>query len=252
MFFDDETLASYELNLTRDRFDDILQQQQFFAQLDELMTQVLQQARRNGVEITDINAVLLVGGTVQIPSVQNWIKQYFDESKIMSDRPFEAIATGALQVAKGIEVKDFLYHSYGIRYWNRQQNRHSWHPIIKTGQPYPMEQPVELVLGASIENQPSIELIIGELGTETGGVEVYFDGDRLVTRNLNSNSMIVKSLNDRDGARTLAQLNPVGNPGRDRVKLFFSVDRQCYLRITVEDLLTQETLLDNQILTQLN
>ena len=252
VFFDDETLASYELNLTRDRFDDILQQQQFFAQLDELMTQVLQQARRNGVEITDINAVLLVGGTVQIPSVQNWIKQYFDESKIMSDRPFEAIATGALQVAKGIEVKDFLYHSYGIRYWNRQQNRHSWHPIIKTGQPYPMEHPVELVLGASIENQPSIELIIGELGTETGGVEVYFDGDRLVTRNLNSNSMIVKSLNDRDGARTLAQLNPVGNPGRDRVKLFFSVDRQCYLRITVEDLLTQETLLDNQILTQLN
>ena len=252
VYFDDETLASYELNLNRDRFEEILQQQQFFAQLDELMTQVLQQARRNGVENTDINAVLLVGGTVQIPAVQNWVKQYFDESKILSDRPFEAIATGALQVAKGIEVQDFLYHSYGIRYWNRKQNRHSWHPIIKTGQPYPMAQPVELVLGASVENQPSIELIIGELGTETGGVEVYFDGDRLITRNLDSDSMIVKSLNDRDGARTLAQLSPLGNPGSDRIRLLFRVDKQCYLRITVEDLLTQEILLDNQILTQLN
>ena len=252
VYLDDENLATYELSLNRDRFNEILQQKQFFAQLDELMTQVLQQARRNGVEITDINAVLLVGGTVQIPAVQNWVKQYFDESKILGDRPFEAIAHGALQVAKGIKVQDFLYHSYGIRYWDRKQNRHSWHPIIKTGQPYPMAEPVELVLGASIENQPSIELIIGELGTETGGVEVYFDGDRLVTRNLGSDTTVVKALNDRDGARTLAKLNPLGNPGSDRIKLLFQVDRQCYLRITVEDLLTQETLLNSQILTQLN
>ncbi len=252
VYFDDENLATYELSLNRQQFEQILQQQQFFAQLDELMTQVLNQARRNGVEITDINSVLLVGGTVQIPSVQNWVKQYFAENKILSDRPFEAIATGALQVAQGIEVQDFLYHSYGIRYWDRKQKRHNWHPIIKTGQPYPMARPVELVVGASIENQPSIELIIGELGIETGGVEVYFDGDRLVTSKLGSDTMVVKSLNDRDGARTLAQLAPLGNPGSDRIKLLFSVDRQCYLRVTVEDILTQQTLLENQVLIKLN
>ena len=252
VYFDDETLATYELGLNRQQFEQILQQQQFFAQLDELMTQVLNQARRNGVEITDINSVLLVGGTVQIPSVQNWVKQYFEESKILSDCPFEAIAKGALQVAKGIEVKDFLYHSYGIRYWDRKQNCHNWHPIIKTGQPYPMAQPVELLLGASIENQPSIELIIGELGTETGGVEVYFDGDRLVTNKLDSNMMVVKSLNDRDGARTLAKLDPLGNPGSDRIKLLFSVDEQCYLKVTVEDILTQQIILKNQVLIKLD
>jgi len=40
--------------------------------------------------------------------------------------------------------------------------------LIKAGQPYPMSEPVELVLGASVENQPSIELVIGELGAKPG------------------------------------------------------------------------------------
>jgi molecular chaperone DnaK (HSP70) len=252
VYFNDETLDSYELELDRESFETILKKQQFFEQLDDLMAQVLQQARRNGIEINDIDTVLLVGGTVQIPAVQTWIKQYFDPSKIRCDCPFEAIALGALQLAQGFAIKDFLYHSYGIRYWNRRKNAHSWHPLIKSGQPYPMGDPVELKLGASVENQPSIELIIGELGGESGGTEVYFDGDRLVTRSLATGATSVQPLNDREGARTIAQLNPLGYPGSDRIKLQFWVDEQRFLRINVEDLLTQEILLKNKIVAQLS
>jgi molecular chaperone DnaK (HSP70) len=242
-YFNDETLESYELELDRDTLTSILRQQEFFSQLDELMTQVLQQARRNGIEKDEIEAVLLVGGTVQIPAIT--------EDKIKCDRPFDAIATGALQLTQGYEIKDFLYHSYGVRYWNRKENRHGWHPIIRSGQPYPMSQPVELTLGASVENQPRIELIIGELGAKTTSTEVYFDGDRLVTRNLSNGEIGVKPLNDGDSARTIAQLNPSGIPGRDRVKLLFSVDEQRLLRLTVEDLLTLDTLLDDRVVAKL-
>ena len=251
VYFNDETLESYALELDRTGFEAILEEQEFFSKLDELMAQVLQRARRNGIEVEDINQVLLVGGTVQIPAVQTWVSKYFEQSKILCDRPLTAIAEGALQVAQGIEVKDFLYHSYGIRYWNRRDKKHNWHSIIKTGQPYPMAQPVRLVLGASVENQPSIELILGELATEAVGREVYFDGDRLVTRSLGEQTTNVKPLNDQDGARTIAVLEPPGNPGRDRIELLFSVDEQCCLRVTVQDLLTQETLLDNRIVGQL-
>ena len=251
VYFNDETLESYELSLTRDRFKLILQEHQFFTQLDDLMSLVLQQARRNGVEVADIDSVLLVGGTVQIPAVQDWVKQYFPETKIRCDRPLTAIATGALQVAQGIEVQDFLYHSYGIRYWNRREKCHSWHPLIKSGQPYPMKQPVELILGASVPNQPSIELIIGELGAETSTTEVYFDGDRLVTRNLSDSNTQVKPLNDQDGARTIAQLDPPGNPGSDRLKLQFLVNKSGYLCLTVEDILTGAILQNQQIIAQL-
>ena len=99
VYFNDETLETYALELERDRFEEILQQQQFFSQLDELMAQIRQQGSRNGIELEDIDGVLLVGGTVQIPAVQNWLRQYFDAEKIHCDRPFEAIALGALKLA---------------------------------------------------------------------------------------------------------------------------------------------------------
>ncbi|MBD1864564.1 MULTISPECIES: Hsp70 family protein [Trichocoleus] len=252
VYFNDETFESYELALDRDRFELILQEHEFFDRLDDSMTQVLRQARQQGIEIEDISGVLLVGGTAQIPAVQTWVQQYFDVAKIRSSKPFEAIAQGALQLNQGVELKDFLYHSYGVRYWDRRQNCHNWHPIVKSGQPYPMTDPIELVLGASVEGQPSIELILGEMGAESGGTEVYFDGDRLVTRSLASGQTQVQPLNDREGARTIAQLTPPGYPGSDRIKVLFQVDAQRFLRMTVEDLLMNQTLLDDQPVVQLS
>ena len=252
VYFNDETFESYQLKLNRDTFDTILKEHQFFDILNDRMAQLLQQARRNGIEVSDIDGVLLVGGTVKIPAVQNWVKQYFEPDKIRCEKPFEAIAQGALQLSQGIEVQDFLYHSYGIRYWDRRNNCHNWHPIIRAGQSYPMENSVELVLGASVENQPNIELIIGELGADSGATEVYFEGERLVTRQLSGGKIAVQSLNDRDGARSIAQLTPAGNPGSDRIKVQFTVDRDRTLRIGVEDLLTNETLLANQVVAELS
>ena len=115
-----------------------------------------------------------------------------------------------------------------------------------------MTEPVELLLGASLENQPSIELVIGELGDETGGTEVFFDGDRLVTRSLNTGKATVQPLNDTDTGRSIAKLTPPGNPGSDRIRVQFQIDEQRFLRITVEDLLTSQTLLNNQTVVKLS
>lgn len=252
VYFNEETFESYELSLDRSEFESILKNRQFFERLDDSMTQVLQQAKRQGVTPETIDAVLLVGGTSLIPAVQAWVQQYFDAAKIFSSKPFEAIAQGALQIFQGTEVKDFLYHSYGIRYWDRRLKAHNWHTLIQTGQPYPMGEPVELILGASTEGQPSIELVIGELGQETGATEVYFDGDRLVTRALSAGQSQVQTLNDREGARSIAKLDPPGFPGSDRIKVLFRVDEGRSLRITVEDLLTQDILLTDQVVAQLS
>lgn len=159
---------------------------------------------------------------------------------------------GALKLEQNLQIKDFLYHSYGIRYWNRRQKRHDWHTIIPSGQPYPMTQPRELILGASVENQPSIELIIGELGQDNTSTEVYFDGERLVTRSISRGTGQVQPLNDTEGGKTIAQLNPLGNPGSDRIKVLFRVDEDRCLKITVEDLLTDEILLDNVMVAELS
>lgn len=250
-YFDDEIWETYSLALERDRFEAILRQQGFFSRLDELIDRVLQQAKRQEIEIDEIDSVLLVGGTVQIPAVRDWIEQYFNQAIVKHRLQLEAIATGALQVSQSVEVKDFLSHSYGIRYWNRKTNSHDWHPIIEAGQPYPLPQPVELFLGASNPDQTSIELIIGELSENTA-TEVYFDGDRLVTRAIATTDKIVRPLNDREGARTIARLDPPGNPGSDRLRLLFSINPERYLCITVEDLLSRQSLLNNYTVAKLN
>lgn len=115
-----------------------------------------------------------------------------------------------------------------------------------------MAQPVELILGASVEQQPSIELVIGEMEEDRNQTEVYFEEGRLITRQRSQSGPVVQSLNDQDGARAIAQLTPPGFPGNDRVRVQFQVDGDRLLRITVEDLLTQETLVSNQAVVQLS
>ncbi|MEG3988194.1 hypothetical protein QUA13_13760 [Microcoleus sp. S28C3] len=48
------------------------------------------------------------------------------------------------------------------------------------------------------------------------------------------------------------ELTPPGYPGSDRIKVLFRVDEQRFLRITVEDLLTNETLLEDKPVVQLS
>ncbi|MEM9163848.1 MAG: Hsp70 family protein, partial [Cyanobacteria bacterium P01_F01_bin.4] len=239
-YFDDETFDSYELTLSREQFEAVLQQQGFFERLDDRVTQVLQQVRQQDIELEDLDAVLLVGGTTQIPAIQTWVAQRFSGIKVCSDQPFTAVAAGALHQPQ-FELKDFLYHGYGIRFWDHRSKCHGWHRIIDEGQFYPMNRPVELVLGASRERQPSIELVIGELGSDQGSTEVYFEGNRLITRK--TGKAVAQPLNEK--AANIATLEPPGMPGEDRVKLKFVVDQDRLLRVTVEDLLTEDVLAEN-------
>ncbi|PSB54214.1 molecular chaperone DnaK, partial [Chroococcidiopsis cubana CCALA 043] len=53
-------------------------------------------------------------------------------------------------------------------------------------------------------------------------------------------------------ARQIAQLTPPGYPGSDRIKVLFQVDAQRCLRMTVEDLLTNQTLLEDRVVAELS
>ncbi len=245
VYFNDETFESYELTLTRSQLHQILEQQNFFANLDRALDQIRQQATRQNIDLANIDAVLLVGGTSQIPAVKEWALQHFPIEKVKANKPFEAIAHGA--ISQGWELKDFLYHSYGVRYWDKRYKKHNWHTIIKSGETYPLPKPVELTLGASVADQPSIELVIGELG-ETN-VEVYFEDQRLITRVLDNKQVAVQILNEN--SKAIAKLDPLGQTGSDRIKVLFQVDEKRTLRITVLDLLTKQNLLEDMPVVQL-
>lgn len=247
---DPDSSEEQRITLTRSALERILETHNFFGRLDDCLTQVLHQARSQGIIAKDIEGVILIGGTCQMPAIKAWTREHFPTHKVAEDHPLTAVATGALHLDQGAGIADFLYHGYGIRYWDYRRQTHNWHPIIQPGQSYPMNQPIELILGASTPDQPGLELIMGELGQPQERTEIFFEGGQLITRTIKGEST-VQALNDREGSRSIAQLNPLGQPGSDRVKVLFFVDQDRQLRISIDDLLTQTRLVDQQLVITL-
>ncbi len=251
-WFDPGSAKTLKTTYDRADLEDLLEAHDFFVRIQASLDQVLRQAEGKGVTRTDIAQVLLVGGTTLIPAVQRAVRQNFSRDRVKAHMPFEAVAHGALQLLRGVDVADFLYHGYGIRYWDVRAQRHQYEPIFAPGQPYPTPEPIEIVLRASRPAQPAIELVIGEMeAVAAGASEVVFDGARLVTTAVGAASLRVVALNDAEGAKTIAKLDPPGYPGVDRIRVSFRVDGDRRLRLTVVDLQTDARLLDDQPVVEL-
>lgn len=252
VFFHADSGRTWRHHYTRDAFEDLLERKDLFARIQGTFDHVLRQAEAQGVFRADIGRVLLVGGTTLIPAVARTLRQGFPRDRVLSHKPFEAVAHGALALAGGGRLADHLFHGYGVRYWDPHTQRHLYEPLFFPGQPYPTGAPVELVLRASRPGQPAIELIVGEM--EPGGTsasEVVFDAGRLVANPVMRSEARVVPLNDGPEARTIARLEPPGEPGVDRIRAQFRVDRERRLRLTVEDLKTGETLIADGFVARL-
>jgi molecular chaperone DnaK (HSP70) len=246
LFFDPEQHRTQNWFLARTELEHILHEQGFFAQLDTAMQHLLDQVQVQGYRPQDVDAVLLIGGTSQMPAIYQWLHHYFPKEKIHQHRSLTAVAYGALGVNLAAKIEDFLYHSYGLRYWDKRRQGHHWHELIPAGHPYPSPEPVELVLGASQPDQTALELVLGELSYPIGQGAVYFHNGRLVLRP-QLTTPHVQVLHER----LLLPLDPPGQPGQDRLHLSFTVNRQRQLCLTARDLLTGQVLWPGQPLLTL-
>lgn len=246
LYFDPQNKITQNWFLERTELDQILREHGFFEQLTTAMNHLLEQARVQGIRPRDVDAVLLIGGTSQMPAVHQWIQGYFPSHKIHRHHPLTAVAYGALGVNLDTKIQDFLYHSYGLRYWDKRRQGHHWHELIPAGHPYPSPEPLELVLGASQPDQPALELVLGELSHPTGQGAVYIENGRLVLRP-QATTPQVQVLNEA----VLIPLDPPGQPGQDRIHLAFSVNAQRQLCLTARDLLTERVVWPSQPLLTL-
>ena len=238
---------NHNAKITREELEALLEENGFFRALRHVVDKVMHVARQRGIFKEDIHYVLLVGGTSLMPSVQHTLGQYFTDMAVRADKPFTAVAEGALQVAAGYGLDDYLIHSYGLRHLNEETNAHDYDEIIPMGSRYPTESPVEVVLGTAHENQESIEFVIGEIDTDAVSmVEVKYENGQavFVAQAADSEQQIVP-LNEAEAVNILAKLDPPGVPGEDRLRAEFSVDDRRQLRVTVTDLKTAKSLLDD-------
>lgn len=224
--------SALELRLDRRGLEALLAQRGLLAELDALLEAVSAAARREGLDMARIDAVLPVGGSSRMPLIRRWLRERLPAVPLRGERPVEAVALGALALTPGVQLRDVLARGVSLRCWDRRSSRHHWHPLFLAGQTWPTERPLELLLACSRDGQDALELVLGEPLPEERG-DVVFQGGLPVLRRRPAGDAAVQPW-----ATPLPPL-PLPSPGRageDRLRLRFRIDAGGQLILEGEDL----------------
>jgi molecular chaperone DnaK (HSP70) len=256
-WFDDEKFIAYELSLDRDTLAEILESHQLLEQLRQAIDEVLAIASNKGLSKAGIEQVLLVGGSSLLPAVQQLVVSYFGRSKVKLDKPFEAVAHGALLLGQSVMVDDYLRHGYAIRLWEPYLRQYSFFSLFEKGTKYPCQRLEPVTLQVATEGQREIRLDIGEVA-EVTQAEVTYDAKGRMTSSLLTKQSDFRSLADLAKAQgkeqvdiCVAHLDPPGQTGLDRISVEFEVNEQRILLATVKDLLTDRILVSRGAIAKL-
>ena len=219
------------LKLSKKGFEELLIEKGLLNSLEKLFNQTINIAKRNSFEIKDLDSVVLVGGGSQIPLIKNFLNELCQSIPFLTPPPIEAIALGALSLTPGVQIKDVLNKGVSLRCWNKKNQKHIWHPLFLAGQTWPTNKPLELILAASISNQLSIDLVIGEHLEEGSNEIVYING--LPTLKLIESKDKIKKINN---TIISIPLDPPGEIGQDCIKLIFNINDCCQLKVEGIDL----------------
>jgi hypothetical protein len=190
-------------------------------------------ARREGFDLSRIDAVLPVGGSSRLPWLQSLLRERLPTVPLRGERPVAAVAMGALALTPGVRIQDVLSQGVCLRFWDQRSRCHLWHPLFVAGQPWPTTQPLELLLASSEPDQRELELVLGEPLAERP--EVVFANGVPVIRPIGAGSPRVRAW---PRAPILLPLSPSGTAGVDRMRLRFAINAGGELEMEGEDLLT--------------
>lgn len=164
---------------TRRSYEQLLQRNGLFTEIDRTIRRALEDAQARGVDADQIKAVFMLGGSSLIPSVQQVLTRTFGGERVMIDRPLDAVACGAAMYVAGAEFRDHIQHDYAIRYSDPAQGGYGYRPIVRRGTAYPTTEPVaKLTIKSTPENPGKLGLAVFEVGDRVNGnppVELVFD-----------------------------------------------------------------------------
>ncbi len=241
------TGAVLAASFTRGRFEELLDEHEAFTHMDQTIHRALNAARERGYAEDNIKAVLLVGGSSLIPSVQRTVQRIFGRERVLLNRPLDAVARGAAAFIAGVDFYDHIQHDYAIRFVNPAKGDYEYRPIVRHGTPYPTKEPVaRMTVKASHDGQTQLGIAIFELGErrQRGGaqaVELVFDpsGAARVT-------YLSPEEEDRryyfwvnEHSPTFLHADPPAHQGEPRFEVEFGIDGNKRLLISARDLKTK-------------
>lgn len=230
--------------LTRADMETLLAKRGFYLQLRRVVDKLMHAARQRGIFMEDIKHVLMVGGMSLMPSVQTFLQDYYTEGRVHTDKPFTAVAEGALVLAEGGGLDDYLIHSYGLRYV--ADGVHRYDEILPMGTPIPTPKPVDVLLQAAHPDQAELEIVVGRIDADhTASIDVRHENGHNVLVAQDASQSIIPLNGD---APLVVPLDPRGAVGSDRVAAAFRVDESRQLLVTLTDVQKRKVLARDVVL----
>lgn len=229
--------------VTRDDLEDLFDRHDGHRQIDVTIRRALEAAQERGFPEDRIKAVLLVGGSSLIPSVQKLVQRVFGRERVRLRRPLDAVARGAAAFAAGVDFFDHIQHDYAVRHVSEDRAGYEYRVIVRRGTAYPTREPVaRLTVRASYDGQAQLGLALFELGerfkSAPAAVELVFDPQGAAR---------VRPVSPEDEERrytfwvnehrpTFLDAEPPARRGESRFEVEFGIDANKRLLVTARDL----------------
>lgn len=237
---------THKADISRNEFEQLLDRHEFFTRIHMTLQRALNGALSRGYQEDQISAILMVGGSSYIPSVQTLIRQRFGTSRVKFDRPLDAVARGAAAFVSGTELCNYIQHDYAIRYWNPQLSKYEFRPLVSSGTPYPTEGDITRIhIRATYDGQTQMGIPVFEIGTAASGNPT---GDIELVRDSGGGLRLVKSppkdderqvyywMNEKNPTFLVAE--PPAKKGEMRFEVTFNIDGNKRLLVSARDLAT--------------
>jgi len=242
--FNPNTGAILNAEFSRGQFEDLLDENEALTLLDKALRRALNDARERGFTEDHIKAVLMVGGSSQIPIIQSTVKRIFGKERVLLHRPLDAVARGAAAFVAGVDFFDHIQHDYAIRFRNSQTGEFDYRPLVQRGTPYPSDGPLaSLTIKATHNEQTQLGLAIFEVGSpprsaEQTQIELVFDPSG-AARLSNLSPDLEQDRHHfwmNEHSPTFLNATPPINKGEACFRVEFTIDANKRLLMTARDL----------------
>jgi molecular chaperone DnaK (HSP70) len=236
------------VEITRAQFEELLDANEAYTLIDRTVRRAIRPAREHGYDEDALAAVLMVGGSSLVPSVQRTLQRIFGQDRVKLDRPLDAVARGAAAFVAGVDFYDHIQHDYAVRWLNPATGDYDYQALVHRGTPYPTVRPLgRYVVKATHDGQTALGIAIFELGEQrrqpSAALDLVFDPSgaaRLVTVCADEQQRRTRFWVN-EGSPTFLTADPPAAKGEQRFAVEFGVDANKRLVLSAWDLRSGRT-----------
>lgn len=202
--------VNFECTLTRAKFQDLTRH--LLRRCEEPVRRALSDAKMSA---NDLDQVLLIGGSIRMPAVQELVKQLTNKTPNLSVNPDEAVSIGAAYqggVVSG-DVKDVVLLDVTPLTLGIETMGEVMTPLIERNTTIPTTK--SQIFSTAVDNQPAVDIMV-------------YQGERPMARD---NKLL--------GHFQLTGIKPARR-GEPRIEVKFEIDVNGIVKVTAKDLDTQK------------